>query len=497
MGLLLTARRMKREMNKDIDPPIIGSDTPQAKEERQREEAQQAYDLFYSLRNMSSHAFEISAFSSSLDHAFNGVEDKDITSYMQEEKLLPTVKMPVPYAYQEFQAVNVRTHVLAETMKDLNFQYQALMGRDSKNGFQPLANYRSVAHALAAHNGLSLADIDQIEQSVPTPKLGASIAIKAYHLASGKDGQDIISRHYELWVTPANTKIKPFLMESTIYKEGWTGGKGSEKNGFDTSLAKPRYAESMSEMLLAGEKQSADFADLNILNVTTNLDRRESKVLAHAAWEGDEYKLDYTATLPVGAKALKSFLKHKAIVDHINGTLKKHASLGAHTNANSCGNYIMTLLEEADVLPRPLFYDADSAPISVLPLDALEEAFLFAAQLRYQKKFQLTKGDGTVIDFQKKDSVWHSITDLAKAIRNEKLYVALPTSPSFFEKYCAAAAGYLYSSDEQLAERSPQQMSAAMVQALLTRDIRIAQDKLLDKNIPLEIEDLSKMEEVE
>ncbi|WP_293959185.1 hypothetical protein [Sneathiella sp.] len=472
-------------------------DKTETNEESERQSFEKQYNLIYSVQNMGSHAHEILAFGSTFDHAFGKASRDDINGFISEAKLLPTDDLPIPFAYQEFQAVNARTNVLAQAMQELNARYQALAGRESKNGFQPLANYPSIAHALAAQNGLSLDDITKIENEVEMPKGGGRIQVKAYHLASGKDGQDIISRHYELWVKPASTKINPFIGESTIYKDGVTGGKGSEKNGFDPKLKKPRYAESEMEILLAGAKQSADFADLNIINVTADPKQLESNVGAHAAWQNDEYKLDYTVEVPVSSKALQSLLKHKAIVDYINSELKQHASLGAHTNANSCGNYIMALLEEAAVLPRPDVYDAQSAPLSVLPLDALEVAFLFTIQKRYPKQATLTKPDGESVDLTSLEKTWFDVDSITKSVDSEKLYLALPKSPSFFDKYCAASAGYLYTTNKQLEDRSNQQLSAALVHALLTSEVRKLQEKDLDKSIPLEVQDLSKMEEVE
>jgi hypothetical protein len=276
-----------------------------------------------------------------------------------------------------------------------------------------------------------------------------------------------------------------------------TGGKGSEKNGFDPKLQKPRYAESEMEILLAGEQQSADFAELNIVNVTTDPERCESSIGAHAAWQNDEYKLDYTVEVPVSSAPLQSLLKHKAVVDYINSELKQHASLGVHTNANSCGNYIMALLEEAAVLSRPDVYDARSAPLSVLPLNLLEEAFLYAVHYRYPDNATLTKPGGKEVDLKTFEGAWRNIDEISKSVESEKLYLALPKSPSFFDKYCAASAGYLYTTDKQIEERTNQQISAALVHALLTREIRKRQEEDTDKFIPLEVQDMSKMEDVE
>ena len=178
LGLIIRYIRMQDYTQKDVDK----------NEESQRQELEKQYDLIYSVQNMGAHAYEILAFGSTFDHAFGQAPGSQINDFISEAKLLPSPQQPIPVAYQEFQAVNARTHVLAQAMKDLNARYQALAGRKSRNGFQPLANYRSMAHALAAHNGLSLDDIERIEENVQMPKPGAKVALKAYHLASGKDG---------------------------------------------------------------------------------------------------------------------------------------------------------------------------------------------------------------------------------------------------------------------------------------------------------------------
>lgn len=495
--LVKTGLLRNNEMDSDIPS---GAEPTSVKEEREIQDATALYNLIYSIDNMSAHALDVTVLGSTMDHAFGDATNDQINSMIVRMNILPTPAAPTPYAYQEFQAVNVRTNVLAETMQDLNFRYQRLMGRRGLNGFQPLANYRCLADALAANNGLSLNDVEKIQCEVPKPEEAAKITVKAYHLASGPN-EAVISRHFELWVEPDDASAKPFLMESTIYKVGFTGGEGSQKHGFNPALPAPRYTDGEIEALVAGQTQTADFADHNILNVTENFDRRESLVMAQAALSGDKYSLDYAVILKINAASLGSLLKHKAIVDHINDKLNKNASLGVYTNATSCGNYIMSLLEEANVMPRPLVYDARNAPVSVLPLDALEENFLFGSHLLYGKQVTVLDSNHEEVNWKNPDSIWHSTKELIGTMDKSGLYIATPTKNSFFHTYCAASAGYLYTEDDQLmdSDHTPQQIAAAAVLALLTREIRSAQQKdaYATQNLPLEIQDMTKMEDVE
>lgn len=493
------------EIGKDLNDDVpMGAEPKSIKEEREKQDAKALYNLIYSVDNMSAHAFGLKVLGSTMDHVFGNAPEGEVKRMLNDKELMPTPEFPTPYAYQEFQAVNVRTNVLAEAMQDLNFRYQRLLGKNSLNGFQPLANYRCLADALAANNGLSLTEIDKIQKKVVMPKGPTTITLRAYHLASGPN-EIAISRHYDLLVEPGDMKVKSFLLESIIYKDGVTDSVGTDGKKGTPKLPEPRYTKSEIEMLLAGEKQSADFADLSILNVTEDLDKKETTFKTQAVLSGDKYVLDYSVVLKINASSLHSLLKHKAIVDHINQNKKKHASLGVYTNATSCGNYIMSLLEEANVMPRPLVYDARNAPASVLPLDSLEESFLFNCHLIYGKQVKVLDGKNKEVNWENPDSIWHTTKELIGTMDKSGLYIATPTKNSFFHTYCAASAGYLYVNNDQLTDdaHTPQQLSAAAVQALLTREIRNAQQKIqkeeeyITQNLPLEIEDMSKMEDVE